>query len=112
MAFVQDSRPSSAWTRDARSPSQWYFNLLVEPFSTIAWCFDTGIPPYSGWSHDSIVTSTWTQDSAASSTWAQDGGAGTAAYFDTWDDSFDLIETCFDDDNEVPGQEFTEDTHP
>ncbi len=33
-------------------------------------------------------------------------------FFDTWDDSFDLIETCFDDDNEVPGQEFTEDTHP
>lgn len=112
MAFVRDSRPSSSWARDTRSPSQWYFNLLIEPFSTITWCFDTGLPPYSGWGQDSPIISTWGHDTKPTSSWTEDGQASGALFFDTWDDSFDLVETCFDDDNEVPGQEFTEDTHP
>ena len=60
---------------------------------------------------DSRPTSTWTNDTKVASTWAEDGQGAGALFFDTWDDSFDLIETCFDDDTEVPGQAFTEDTH-
>lgn len=61
---------------------------------------------------DSRPVSAWTRDSVASSTWERDSRGSGALFFDTWDDSFDLVETCFDDDTEIPGQEFTEDTHP
>lgn len=113
MPFVRDTKPVSAWIADGDSSAFWYFSALVIPLSEVPFCYDTGLVPGAGvFGQDSRPTSTWTADVPGSSTWAEDAQGSNALFFDTWDDSFDLVETCFDDDNEVPGQEFTEDTHP
>lgn len=58
---------------------------------------------------DSRPSSSWTNDTPVSSTWTEDDNRHGATYFDTWDDSFDLVTTSFD--TVATGQNFTEDTH-
>lgn len=54
----------------------------------------------------------FSEDQRPDSTWAEGLEDWSILLFDLWDDSFDLIETCFDDFDAFPTNGFTEDTHP
>lgn len=113
MAFIQDTKPTSVWTKDGNTPAFWYFSTLTTPLSDVPFCYDTGLVfGYGTFSIDTRPTSSWSIDSKTSSVWENDSNGSGALFFDTWDDSFDLVETSFDDDNAIAGASFTEDTHP